>query len=254
MLRMLLDHELDKVAGATYSGETVVYGPRPTLDWSMPDPYPYKPNPSGSGYIPSTGGGTYGPGVPSGNDPARTSVDRSDLSPASSIDLSSVTVERITLGNHNIDVVVDLKTLPLNSDARNSAISIMWNFNMAYNNLSQSAKDAVSNLDYIVLGDFPVRSFSEESKGAFYFDYSEIISGTPEFAASNILHDANHISIYEQTHNYELSRGTASEISGWQMQLDNADAYNLSTRERDYLKSLIADPNSQGTRVNTPPY
>lgn len=237
-MRVLTAEEIECVAGGTPT--IVVTAPNavtmdPYGDFIFPQ-YISPPQWFGGGY--DTGG----------------SVDRSDLSPSPSIDLSDTDAIEYDFTGHHIEFIIDNKDLPHGSEERRMAIDIIDNIYRGYDSMDMDAKEKLTGLDTVIFTDVPNRSFSDETRGAFYFDISEIKNSSIPFAASNVLHDAVHNWIFQTTGDLNQSRGTASEIAGWQSQLNNAAAFGLSAAEISYLQGLIDNPGSQDPRVNQPPY
>jgi hypothetical protein len=187
-------------------------------------------------------------------------VDMSRLSPSPSIDLSDCAVVVMTIGGHDIKVVFDNKTMPVGSAERNAATLGFNELAANFGKLDAAAQERISHLDHVVFTNVPDsstvtgRSFSTEANGSFFYDSSELGAATQAFIASNILHDANHIAIFDRTGDLNQSRGRAAEVEGWQLQVNNAAALGLQQYEVDYLNALIADPNSGGGRVDQPAY
>lgn len=199
------------------------------------------------------GGDGGGGGGDAGGSGADAHADKSDLSPDPSIDLSDVNLLPVAIGGHVVNVLIDQKTAPTFSDAYYKAIDAVTNLSLSYDSLNQAAKDALSHVQNIAFVDVN-RSFSQEDSHTFFFDTSELVTASTAFAASNIVHDALHISVFDATNDLNQSRGIAAEVAGWQLQVDNAAALGLSAYEVQYLQGLIADPASQTPRIEQPPY
>lgn len=189
---------------------------------------------------------------------AANHVDMSRLSPSPSIDLSDCEVVIKTVNGHDIKVVIDNNTMPLGSSERSTAMLGLDHLLASFDKLDAAGQDRLSHLDNMVFTNVPDsasvtgRSFSTETNGSFFYDTSEFAGASQFYIASNILHDANHIAIYDSTGDLNQSRGRDAEVSGWQLQVDNAAALGLQQYEVDYLNSLINDPNSGGGRVDSP--
>jgi len=263
-MRELTTAELDFISGGYYSSndEDIVvtgspYPPPYSPPYYSPPPY-YNPPTSPPVYGGSPPPITHDP-EPSGNIRGANHVDMDRLvPPGANIDLDDCEVVLFALGNHDVKIVFDNKTLPLGSAERQTATLAFQSLTRDFNNLNAAAQESLSHLDHIVFTNVPDsstvtgRSFSTEANGTFFYDSSEFKNASMGFMESNMLHDANHIAIYDRTGDYNQSRGTASEVSGWQMQIDNAATLGLTTQEVSYLQRLVNDP-TQG-RGGTPAY
>lgn len=247
--RALTVEELNFVSGGTYI---------PGVGWDIegtPGTWgdfggPYGTNPSGA----TGGSGSDGRSGPNG-----THVNMQGLSPHHSIDMSDMRGIQVSFDGINlVQVWIDNKTVPQQdyrsaNNAQMSLFSAIGTISTNYSKLSIDAQAALHHVKNIILIDTP-RSFSEEKTGTFFFDKTEILAESTAFAASNIIHDARHIRNYDTFGNLADSRGVDAEVAGWRLQVENASALGLTAHEVDHLNQLIANPSSQDTRMNTPPY
>jgi hypothetical protein len=122
--------------------------------------------------------------------------------------------------------------------------------------LNDAAKAAINSLDVVVFSTQPNRSFADVFPRRFFYDANEFYRSdgsliSDAFGASNIVHDANHILLYDQNLNYA---GRDAEVASWQLQVDNSLAFGLEIYETSYLQSLIDNPASQDQRLQNAPY
>lgn len=200
----------------------------------------------------------YPDGDGSGNgDPFQyDSEDRNFLSPSSSINLSKTSGFYMNIGGHRILVVIDRTTVPYGSSEWVLATQAISQLVSSYNSLTGQGQNALAHLDTIVFTASPIRSFADVGPNRYFYDTSEFYNtaGTlisPNFAASAIVHDANHILQYDSHLAYQ---GISAEVAGYQLQVDNGSALGLQPYEVNYLNGLISDPHSQDARLNQPPY
>jgi hypothetical protein len=191
-------------------------------------------------------------------------TDQSAESPYPSIDLTDTTNFYITIGGKNIRVIIDNKTAPPGSPAYQRTYEVLGKLAASFDYLSSSAKEAIMALDKIIVVDIkkadgtPLnRSFSEEARGSFFFDASELIGygeSSLALAASAILHDARHIHMYAETGDLNQSRGVRAETDAINLQLDNREGLGLSLEDVRFLEAWRDNPTAVQERVDTTPY
>lgn len=251
-MRNLTDAEINMVAG---EGDVVVNG-RLYRDWSMSDG-----GGGGSVYDNGNGGVYYSPTLVGGENYGTVDhVDRSDLSNGDvRANLTDVSQFHYTIAGHDVLVVIDNATFPLGSDERNRAIQAVQHYQdtmQANPSLAGRNQDlgtiVFCKVDAVGGDSNSQRSASSESTQTFYYDYREIDRESAGFSASAIWHDAGHIQVYDQTHDYNQSRGTAEERTLVQQQIANAGAFGLSSDEVQALQNYLNDPTAIPNRAGTP--
>ena len=121
--------------------------------------------------------------------------------------------------------------------------------------LSSEAREALDSLKAVVFSRSPARSYADVKPNTFVYDVDEfrrVDSSfiSPAYAASNIVHDARHIWMFD---NRQVHHGAAAEVACWRLQVANADALGLDTTEVNFLNGLIADPALMAERMSQDP-
>jgi hypothetical protein len=121
--------------------------------------------------------------------------------------------------------------------------------------LSEQGQAALGGLLAVVFSTSPARAYADVRADCFVYDVDEFRRSdgsliSPSYAASNIVHDANHVWMYEHGQTYA---GTPAEIVCWQLQVDNAAALGLSRWDADYIRSLIGTPQLVAARIESDP-
>ena len=122
--------------------------------------------------------------------------------------------------------------------------------------LSDQGRAALTRLTAVVFSTSPLRSYADVKPNCFVYDVDEFRASdgslvSSAFAASNIVHDANHIWMFDQGQQYA---GSAAETTCWQLQIDNRTALGLSDWEVDFLKGLVNDPAQVAERMDQDPF
>jgi len=185
-----------------------------------------------------------------------TAEDRGFLSPKQDkIPLRRTYGAYVTLGGRNILFVIDDAVAPG---------SPMWTFIhkvaarlvASYDALDAGAKQALARLRAVVFVASPDRSFAQVEKGIFFYDTDEIVRAdgswiSDSYAASNIVHDANHVLLSETGIQHW---GLEAEKTCWNLQVANKAALGLDAHEVAHLNKLIADPDITAGRVLQRPF
>ena len=121
--------------------------------------------------------------------------------------------------------------------------------------LSSQGRTALASLTAVVFSTSPERAYADVKPNCFVYDVDEFRREdgsfiSPAYAASNIVHDANHIWMYDKGQDYS---GNAAEIICWQLQIDNEAAIGLAAHEVQFLKGLVAKPETVAKRIEQDP-
>jgi hypothetical protein len=121
--------------------------------------------------------------------------------------------------------------------------------------LSPEAQAGLTGLRAVVFSSWPSRAYADVQADCFVYDVDEFrYAGgqliSPAYAASNIVHDAYHVRMYEQGRDYA---GVPAEIICWQLQVDNAEALAMTDWDANYIRGLIADPGPVMARISSDP-
>ena len=160
------------------------------------------------------------------------------------------------IGGRNILFVIDQDAGLPGSDQWRFIHDIAQRLVDAFPKLNQAARDALAALHAVVFTKSPDRSFANVGNGCFFYDTDEFKVGdsgriSTAYAASNIVHDANHVLLSRQG---KQTVGDAAEVACWQLQVDNQAALGLLPHEVNFLKGFIADPASARQRMNQDPF
>lgn len=195
------------------------------------------------------------PGAPGWAFPG-TAEDRGFMSPKQDkIPLARTYGAYVTLGGHDVLVVIDDSVTPG---------SAMWGFihkvaarlAASHDALDAAAKEALARLKAVVFVPSPDRSFAQVDKGIFFYDTDEIVRAdgswiTDSYAASNVVHDANHVLMSEKGMKHW---GEEAEKTCWLLQVANGAALGLDDYELAHLQKLIADPSLSAGRIIQSPF
>jgi hypothetical protein len=183
-------------------------------------------------------------------------ADRSQFRPPEAkVDLKAAYGAYMSLGGRNVLIVIDQKAVEPGSDYWNFIHAAAKTLVEAYPALDAQAKAALANLNAVIFTQKPERSFASVAGGWFFYDTDELHRSdnqliTPPYAASNIVHDANHIRQYHLGQQYW---GDAAEIDGWQLQVNNRAALGLVAGEVTHLQGFIDHPETARQRMNQRP-
>jgi hypothetical protein len=179
--------------------------------------------------------------------------DRSKFSPPANeaiVNLKTTYGAYANLGGRNLLIVIDRASVQPGTKDWDFVHSVAKTLSAAYPALDAQAKAALAGLNAVIFMKSPQRSFASVAGGWFFYDTDEFTNATPSFAASNIVHDANHVWLFR---NHKPHVGDAAEIICWQLQVDNQAALGLQGYEVDYLKKLIGDPATSKQRMDENP-
>lgn len=159
-------------------------------------------------------------------------------------------------GGREIRFIIDRDTIAPGSQEWRFIAEVADLLERCHVALNDQGKAALEHLDFVVFSRTPARSFADVGPNGFFYDVDEFrrsdgsLVGAP-YAVSNIVHDANHIWIYDGGQTYT---GNDAEIVCWQLQVDNADAFGLSPTEIGFLRGLIGDPAKVAVRIAANPF
>ncbi|MDP8994959.1 MAG: hypothetical protein M3N07_08295 [Pseudomonadota bacterium] len=150
----------------------------------------------------------------------------------------------VTLGGSDLLLVIDKDTVAPGSGEWKLIAATAAQLEACYPSLSDQAKKALRFLRAIVFSAKPLRSYAEVRDDIFFYDTDEFRRRdgsfvSPSWAASCVVHDANHI---WQHDNRKPWHGVDGEVPCWQLQIDNGAALGLTAIDVDHLRSFIADP------------
>jgi len=179
--------------------------------------------------------------------------DRSKFKPPANeanVDLKATYGAFMNLGGRNVLIVIDKAAVQPGTKDWDFIHKIAATLTAAYPSLDAQAKAALGVLNAVIYTKSPLRSFASVAGGWFFYDVDEFPNATAAFAASNIVHDANHV---WQDRNHRPHTGPEAEAACWQLQVVNKDALGLQPYEVTYLQGLIADPGLSKKRMEENP-
>jgi hypothetical protein len=119
--------------------------------------------------------------------------------------------------------------------------------------LDERAREALNALHAVVFAKSPQRSFANVRNGCFFYDTDEFRIGahnriSTAYAASNIVHDANHVLLHRERKPYA---GDAAEVACWRLQVTNQAALGLASHEVAHIQGFIDNPASARKRMES---
>ena len=159
------------------------------------------------------------------------------------------------LGDQIVAFVIDRRTIGPNSPEWDFIGAVGVHLEACWAALSDEARAALKDLKAVVFSAAPVRAYADVKPGAFIYDTDEFRRDGGSFisaayAASNIVHDANHIRMFNAKENYA---GLAAERTCWRLQVANAEALGMDSWEVEFLEGLIEDPRVMEARIGQNP-
>lgn len=178
---------------------------------------------------------------------------RSFLSPKKRIRLKKTCGVYLDVGGHNILFVVDHNAAPPGSSEWSFIRDVAQKLADAFPTLNARAKTALSALHAVVFASSPKRSFANVSNGCFFYDIDEFRVDASHristaYAASNIVHDANHVLLSKEK---KAFTGDKAEVACWQLQVDNQAALGLAPHEVAHVQGFIDNPASAQIRMDS---
>ena len=178
---------------------------------------------------------------------ATASEDRQSYSPRlTAIDLRSTAGVYVTVGGgHDIRFVIDRNSIGYLSPQWRLIAETADRLAACFPTLSAQGRRALNALKAVVFSKSPLRGFADVDPDIFFYDTDEFVTQdgvtliSPAYAASNIVHDANHIWMHD---NGVLWHGVDAEKTCWLLQVENKDALGLEPHEVAFLDGLIANP------------
>ncbi len=159
-------------------------------------------------------------------------------------ELSDTSGAYVRLGEADLLLIVDRNSVPYRSKEWDMIAATAAHLEASHAALSAQAHKALAKLRAVIFSAKPARSYADVKPNLFFYDTDEFrrkdgsLVG-PAWAASCIIHDANHVWQYL---NGKTWHGVKSEVECWQLQVDNAGALGLSDGEVAHLKDFIANP------------
>lgn len=178
---------------------------------------------------------------------------RSFMSPKKRIRLKKTCGTYLDVGGRNLLFVIDQEAAPPGSIEWGFIRDVARTLANAFPRLDARAKAALAALHAVVYAASPQRSFANVSNGSFFYDIDEFridanhrISAA--YAASNIVHDANHVLLHREGRKFT---GDKAEVACWQLQVDNRAALGLAPHEVTHIQGFIDDPASAQQRMDS---
>jgi hypothetical protein len=162
----------------------------------------------------------------------------------------------VPLGAHNLLLVIDKNSVAYGSPEWKMIAATAAHLEACHATLSAAAQKSLAVLRAVIFSGKPARSYADVKPDLFFYDADELkrrdgsLVG-PAWAASCIVHDANHV---WQHDNGEEWHGVDAEVACWKLQVENAGALGLSEGEVVHLKKFIADPGKILDRATSPTY
>lgn len=125
------------------------------------------------------------------------------------------------------------------------------NINGHAGSLSGEQKSVLGNIKSIDVDGTLKRSFVNESGGDFHLTTDYVKQGSTAWLGSAIGHDGYHVEEFK-IGGYGASRGTNAEKGAFQFQLGLGQKIGFNSTETNYLKNLIANPESLSGYYNSP--
>lgn len=178
---------------------------------------------------------------------------RSFLSPKRRIRLKKTCGAYLVLGERTILLVIDQDAGSPGSGHWQFIHDVARHLADCYPLLDAGAKAALAVLHAVVFTQSPLRSFANVSNGCFFYDTDEFKVGdsgriSTAYAASNIVHDANHVLQSRQGRPFT---GDVAEAACWRLQVDNQAALGLAPHEVTHVQGFIDDPASAQMRMDS---
>ena len=179
--------------------------------------------------------------------------DRSFLSPKKRIRLKKTCGTFLDVGGRNILFVIDHDAAAPGSIEWGFIRGVAQTLADAFPKLNARAQAALAALHAVVFAASPKRSFANVSNGSFFYDIDEFRIDAAHristaYAASNIVHDANHVLLHRERKPFT---GDAAEIACWQLQVDNRAALGLAPHEVTHVQGFIDNPASAHIRMDS---
>ena len=175
--------------------------------------------------------------------------------PEAALDLKATYGAFMDLGGRKVLIVIDKNAVEPGSEEWGFIYAAAKTLVAAYPALDAQAKAALANLNAVIFTKKPERSFASVAGGWFFYDTDELRRTdkkliSPGYAASNIVHDANHVRQFHAGKDYT---GDAAEIDGWQLQVNNRVALGLTDGEVAHLQGFIDHPETARQRMEQRP-
>lgn len=161
----------------------------------------------------------------------------------------------VVLGGRPLLLVIDLRTVGPGSDEWRFIGTVGTHLESHWQALSVQAKAALSTLKAVIFTTAPARAYADVKRSSFVYDVDEfqrsdgsLISAA--YASSNIVHDANHVWMFEHRQPYT---GVDAEKTCWRLQIANAEALEIDPWDVDFLRGLIDDPAQVAMRIDEDP-
>jgi hypothetical protein len=153
----------------------------------------------------------------------------------------------VTLGARQVFFIADRLSVQPGTEEWKFIGRLGTHLQSSFDRLDAAGKKALEHLDAVVFAasaNPAFRSYADVKPNCYVYDVEEFRYSngdlvTLAFAASNIVHDANHILMFDQGREHT---GLAAERECWGLQIANAAALGLAQFEVDYLQGLIAAP------------
>lgn len=177
--------------------------------------------------------------------PGGTAEDRGFLSPKKKkIPLKETFGAYVPVDGHNILFVVDKAAIAPGSSDWTFVQEVARALSDSHPRLNARGKEALKKLKAVVFAKSPKRSFASVKNSCFFYDTDEFLRSDrsrvrAQWVASNIVHDANHVRLFQAGQKHA---GFKAEKECWQLQVDNRTALGLDKTETDHLQRLIDDP------------
>lgn len=161
----------------------------------------------------------------------------------------------VRVGERDLLLAIDRRTVEPGSEEWRFIGRVTERLAACWDGLSAQARAALESLAGVVFSTSPQRAFADVKPNTFVYDVDEFRRPdgsfvSPSYAASNIVHDANHIWMFD---NHQTHTGEAAEVVCWQLQVDNAGPLGLEPYEVDFLQNLIGNPTLVAARIEQDP-
>jgi hypothetical protein len=143
--------------------------------------------------------------------------------------------------------VTNMSTNTADTAKVNQAIQILTS---NYNNFTTLGQQAADQILHIEIDPASAgRSALDYSTHTLHLNENDVAAASPAYIAGDIMHDGEHMIQNSSANGYQ---GIPSEQQATQLELDNAQALQLSSAEQQTLQNYAGDATAIQNRINEP--